>query len=260
MQVVNKKLSETSPKTSSFARTKVGARQIEERKRFELRLSIGQLVSVWVILAVCLGLVFSYGVSTGRKIGLRAALDSKRTDIVRLPVIPSSDLPIARSAQDSITRESTRPVSLSPDVPAATPAQVGAEKNGETFDFRPNVEPPVPSAPPPAGFAAKPAQGALASSSAAQEAIQELKMTPTVPVGWYIQIVAARTEKEATELGNSLIQNGYITTVQTAPVGAQMYYRVLVGPFSEKELANNTFNRLRLLPNVSSAAFLKLVE
>jgi len=169
-----------------------------------------QLLSVFFIVVILLGVFFAMGYITGR--GTAAGSDAaKKADTARSIVVDSgqraSPMPDAGSPQSpaapaSDTPAATQPVATSPQPPQETAPSAPA-----------NAEPAAP--------AAKTPQEA--------ESPGKLSLAEPPPGTVFLQVVAtARPEAEV--IGGTLSKRGYKTRLSLAPNGA---FRVLVGPLKD---------------------------
>lgn len=78
--------------------------------------------------------------------------------------------------------------------------------------------------------------------------------------GWYIQLAAKKTVEDAMEVVGAVSSAGSKTVVQPAQVRNTNYYRVLVGPFSDKKAAQSAQDKISgaLTPGISP--FIKEIQ
>jgi len=78
--------------------------------------------------------------------------------------------------------------------------------------------------------------------------------------GWYVQVRAAESGKEALELMRGLKQKGISSLIQMANVSSKVYYRVLVGPFGNKNSAQEKQKEIKSLAISKGDPFLKYIN
>ena len=175
---------------------------------FELILGNRQLISVFLIVVILLGVFFSMGYIVGRN-SAPAALEAKNTTPTSKPIVveppPRKDTeqpaPIEPAPQPQAAAPETKPPSTppatekkEPEKPAPAPAPVAESKP---------VPPPHP-----------------ATSSTVEQP----------PPGRYWQVVST-ARHEAEILAGAIAKKGMKTMVAPAPKGG--LYRVLVGPLGD---------------------------
>lgn len=130
-------------------------------ERWNLRLGIWQVLSVWLIISGALVSAFFVGLMIGQDHGLKNALQEQSERIVRLPIIPHDGIPQVGNigAVDSAGPEGQTAL--------PTPSPIIAKPLFEATKKRAEEEPLLAGGqelPPVAGFAAKPAGGELLAS------------------------------------------------------------------------------------------------
>jgi cell division septation protein DedD len=86
---------------------------------------------------------------------------------------------------------------------------------------------------------------------------------PTTPLraGWYVQVAAPKSIDEAKSLINQLRENGFgDSSIQSAEVRGELYYRVLVGPEENAVLAQRLLEQLAREPYIKFKPYLKRVQ
>jgi cell division protein FtsN len=178
---------------------------------FELVLGNKQLLSVFFIMVVLLGVFFAMGYIAGRNSAPGASDAAKKADTGKAIVV---DNPQRTSAMPEAGTPASQPAQAATD--AGTPSQPVAGSQP------PAQQEPPPAEPVPASPAPKPAPPKQAAS-APQVAEPE-------PGKAYLQVVAtARPEAEL--IAGTLSRRGYKT--QLAPVPNAPTFRVLVGPLKD---------------------------
>jgi cell division septation protein DedD len=175
-----------------------------EDGEFELVLGNKQLLSVFFIIAILLGVFFTMGYMMGRSAGPVTAAAGRDTSAT--PPVPRPDAPSAMP-------QDTPPVTFTPppsaeSAPGATPDASGGA---------------APQAPTP--DAAKPGAG---QPSAAGEAT---KITQPQPGQLFVQVSSMLAQPEAEILVEVLGKKGFRAIIAPGPNEGR--YRVLVGPVTD---------------------------
>jgi len=175
---------------------------------FELVLGNKQLLSVFFIMVVLLGVFFAMGYIAGRNTGSGAS-DAAKKDAGKAIVV------------DSAQRTSAMPDSGSQAAPAQLPGDAGTSTQ------------PVNSPPPQEQPPAEPTHTAPVAA-ASKPVVKEPAGTPPVAEpetgAAYLQVVAtARPEAEV--IATTLSKRGYKTQLAQAPTAGT--FRVLVGPLKD---------------------------
>lgn len=131
-----------------------------EKKSFQLRLSLGQVIMLWSLLAGLMVAVFLFGLFAGREQGLQTALSGQDVQTVRLPIA----MDVAKQ-EDSLSA-TFDPAQKTLNPPAA--AQPAAPSENSEFDFGAAVE-----------QAKNAAANEAAPSAAAPEVAAEEEEAPT---------------------------------------------------------------------------------
>jgi cell division protein FtsN len=90
-----------------------------------------------------------------------------------------------------------------------------------------------------------PSSPLVVKSKASQDKKKSVEETASkLSAGWYVQVAAARSMGQA-ESSLALCQkHGFKALIESAKVGNNQYYRVLVGPYSSSELASKIKNEV----------------
>ena len=184
-----------------------------EDGEFELVLGNRQLVSVFLIIVILLGVFFSMGYIVGRNSGPSVTAENRTSPnkpivVERPPAAePSSSTPAAPAAETPAPEEREKP---SPLPPAGThPAIAAPSPNAESKADR---------------------------SASAARAKQEKPAEPAPPVagepgpGEYWQVVAT-SRPDAEIISEALARKGF--KAMLAPAPREGLFRVLVGPFKD---------------------------
>jgi len=190
---------------------------------FELILGNRQLISVFLIVVVLLGMFFSMGYIVGRNSSPTAgATEAARADKSSSDAHPPDAAPIDSSNSAAPTDAPGQPVNAAPDdsAPATTPPSI-------------TTQPERPAAAP---VAAKPAASPKAGKpkpSPASEATpppERASVASQLPGGQYWQVVAtARPDAEI--IAEALAKKGFHSVLAPAPKDG--VFRVLVGPLAD---------------------------
>ncbi len=194
---------------------------------FELILGNRQLISVFLIVVILLGVFFSMGYIVGRN-SATAALP------VETAHSGSPDAPAPAASTPAPAPTATEPAPAAPEpAPESThPAQTASEQP---------VEPPAPAPAPPAP---KPAAKAVAKAAKPSPA-------PPAPVmsgsggepgpGQYWQVVAT-SRPDAEIITEALVKKGFHAVLAPAP--KEGVFRVLVGPLKDAATQSQTRTQL----------------
>ena len=175
---------------------------------FELVLGNKQLLSVFFIMVILLGVFFAMGYITGRSSASGAADALKKNDTAKSIIVENSQRP--SPSPDTGAQAPAQTVVSAPDTSASTSTQpvAGASQQQDSAASTPARTEP-----------AKPSQRGPESAGAPPLAEPE-------PGTVFLQVVAtARPEAEV--IGGTLSKRGYKTRLSQAPNGM---FRVLVGP------------------------------
>jgi hypothetical protein len=181
-----------------------------EEGEFELVLGNKQLLSVFFIVVVLLGVFFTMGYIVGRNTlpggsQMAAAKDAQPFE------------PPTSSTEDDPDRPSPAGPAPTALPPADEPPKPTASSSAEPEPPKPaQVEPPKPAAPKPEPLKADPPKPPSAGAG-----------------GLYLQVAATR-KSEADLLAEVLTKKGYPTVV--APVPETALFRVMVGPMREADV------------------------
>ena len=185
---------------------------------FELILGNKQLISVFLVVVVLLGVFFSMGYIVGRNSASPAAEASKNAaKAVETPAPDSSEPQAAAPAADS------QPAAASPadaSTPQATHPEQAAAKEPE-----PAPANSTPIAPKPKPAAVGPAVAAKQETKAPASGPASVNREPGA--GLYWQVVAT-SRPDAEIISEALIKKGFHSQVVPGPTAG--IFRVLVGP------------------------------
>jgi DedD protein len=175
---------------------------------FELILGNRQLISVFLIVVVLLGVFFSMGYIVGRNSSAPAA-EIAHTSSKPVPVEPPSAEPQAAGSSPAPTQE-----------PPASPPETKPAAAGPAVTHPENSTPATVKPAPASVVKPKPSAVGLAS------------VTNDPPTGQYWQVVAT-VRPDAEIISEALNKKGFHALVSPAP--KEGIFRVLVGPFQNVE-------------------------
>jgi cell division protein FtsN len=179
-----------------------------EEGEFELILGNRQLISVFLIVVILLGVFFSMGYIVGRN-SAPVATEARNTPPAKPIVVEPSRTPAKEAAKE---KDTDQPASIEP-APQSTPPPPAAEKK-EPVKPAPAVTPaPAPAA------EKKPAPEPASTSTVEQP-----------PAGRYWQVVST-SRHEAEIISGAIAKKGIKTIVTPAP--KEGFFRVLVGPLGD---------------------------
>jgi len=183
---------------------------------FELILGNRQLISVFVIVVVMLGLFFSMGYIVGRNSAAGgAAIEAARTDKSAAGTQPpNAGTPDASASTDS--GAASQPPADAGQAPSETPPSI--------------TQPEQPATPPPAKAEKKKDKRKPSPTSEAAAPAEPAHVSGPVAAGQYWQVVAtARPDAEI--IAEALSKKGFHAILAPAPKDG--VFRVLVGPMPD---------------------------
>jgi len=200
-----------------------------EEGEFELILGNKQLISVFLIVVVLLGVFFSMGYIVGRNSAAPSA-EAARTTSKPAPVetAPAETQQAAPASPSETEEAATNPADSNVTPPAGTT---------ETKPEQPAPKKPVPTAevPAPAAKSKPSAVGPKATQAATPAAPAQAPIAKPTPAseiahGQYWQVVAtARPDAEI--VSETLTRKGFHTAI--TPASKPGFFRVIVGPFQD---------------------------
>jgi cell division protein FtsN len=254
-----------------------------QRLSWELRLSRASFFVVSCLVGVIIVSAYYLGFVSGKAIGVEAALSGTAATLPKLPIAPPLELPaeeVKSVSEASRSLDSVKPPSPQPNAPL--------KKDEDGLQPIPKLNLELPEAAQSAekvvarkGEARVKEKGEPASTQpidplekVLDDRATSLKLTPTaiaevregegdakpgskflkegtVPRGWYVQAAAVTTEGEANSAAEKLVSSGFPVVIEDVKIGKKQYYRILVGPESEREPA------LRMVEQVKGEQLLK---
>jgi DedD protein len=153
------------------------------------------------------------------------------------PLLPSPESPTAGIDQgaEPVDRGASLPTPL-------PPSQSGASSQSEAqsaAQARPRQAPPSDSQ------AAGQAAAGQAAGQAARPAAAGPKPVPAGSAAWVVQVASLGSSAAATKLQNELRGQGYPAFVEQATVNGRLYFRVRIGPETNRDKANGVAAKLQ---------------
>ncbi len=208
-----------------------------ENQKWILKLNITQLVIVWSVIAGVIIGVFLLGFYAGREQGLKLSLEKNALDSVRLPV-DESDL--KENPQGGFTMEFAPKLA---EEKTSQDEETLIQKDLPTRELENTSD--------------KKEISVTNTNNLANEIVESPKLIP----GWYVQIIASRTEDDAKQIISKLKDQNYNNIVlEKGESGKRTYFRVLAGPYSEKNTAELIKKELSFSKIVKSEPYIKNVK
>jgi len=203
---------------------------------WNLRLRFAHVLVFWSVMAGCLVSVFLLGLFAGRQQGVSSALKTQTDNSLRVPLETS-----AINAMDS--RASLGPMvreTLRSDVPGGSASKTGLSSSA------------------PSRVMDTSKSGAASQATGAE--VSPISSGGVVEPGWYVQVVAANSRREAEDIVTKLGQNGIKAFIQVTSIQKLEYFRILSGPFRSRPDASRERGRILALEAVPSAPFVRRVN
>ena len=218
---------------------------------WKLKLNGGQLLGVWLGISGMLLASFVAGLYSGRDQGIRYALNEQGREAVRMPIARTIVVPEETQAGefDSVALTSSlngaiKPTSVEPK---------NEIKQDVKYDFSNSVVTGVSglgSSASPVSTQGSPSKGDLNKTTGAASA--------SSPVGvYFVQIGTVKSLEEASSLVGKLDKTIFPAKVQETDISGRQYFRVLVGPFANKQVAEDQKNKLSSLGSFSTPPFVR---
>ena len=304
---------ESSPE--SYAAASHGADR-EPPSRWNLHLSLSQVIVMWSVLCGTLVMAFLFGMYAGREQGLSSALEEYSAQAVRIPVaqplaaredshqvlaaLGEMGAQSRNSAEVSATGKPTDPetttaeaefdfspeskLSLAPvdnDIAAKKSASKGATSAtvGQTV-------PPIAPIVAKASTTETPTTSDTSMAKSKKEPIEKPKKKVEQPqaeakkpikteaspektslaplsrpkIGWYVQVAAARSHAQASQVYFRADKAGLAATLEQAEVRGQNYFRVIIGPYQSRQQALDAIPSVKKKRISRAQPFLKRVR
>ena len=205
-----------------------------EEGEFELILGNKQLISVFLIVVVLLGVFFSMGYIVGRNSAAPTA-EAARTASKPAPETPPAETQQASSAAPSDSQEAKEnPADDNATPPAVTtetkPEQPAPKKPAPTETAQASASKSKPSAVGPKAAAQPVKQAAAAPPAPAPASVAKPTPAEGIAHGQYWQVVAT-TRPGAEVISEVLTKKGLHAVI--TPASKPGFFRVLVGPFQD---------------------------
>ena len=193
-----------------------------EDGEFELILGNRQLLSVFFIVVILLGVFFTMGYIVGRNSAPVIATDSPRKSDSKPLVVESTTkapepAPVTAAPKETAVQQPVEPVK-EPEKPKETPQETAKAE-------------PVKTEPPAKETAKERKAEAKAKKEAAAAKMEKAKSETGAPSGTYLQL-AATTQREAEIMVDVLRKKEFKATAAEVPEKPGLF-RVLVGPLTD---------------------------
>jgi cell division septation protein DedD len=199
-----------------------------EEGEFELILGNRQLLSVFFIVVILLGLFFTMGYIVGQHSTPLVTADATAGKTATKPIVVDSPRETIPETPKETPRAAPEPTPARPSEPVRTaPVTTAPQQPAET---------PKPAAPKSEPSKAEPAKAAKADKGKSPER-KEAPPPPasfSTPSGTYLQL-AATTKREADIMVDVLRQKKFSATTAQVPEKPDLF-RVLVGPVPESQV------------------------
>lgn len=209
-----------------------------ENEKWSLKLNITQLVIVWSVIAGVIIGVFLLGFYAGREQGLKLSLEKNALDSVRLPI---NETDIKEVPQGGFTLEfAPKLTEEKQNLANATLIQKEIVVPESEQNLSKNEVSPINT-----------------NNVVSAEVSELTKLLP----GWYVQVAASRTKEDTKQIISKLKDQNYNNIVlEKAESGKRTYFRVLAGPYSEKNTAELIKKELSFSKIVKSEPYIKNVK
>ena len=244
-------------------------------RKFELRLGSIQLVLLTSLFFLCIASAYYFGFSSGRTTGHEKALAASLAASPKTPLSPAEEPTSSLSSDDLYARLNEAPAAPpEEDRKIIETLELEEEQTNTSSvtlgdlvsdplskdDLRPLAMEPTPKP------TEKPtAIPTIIPEPTAPPATPTIKATQkpseaSLPSGWFVQVAAPESRVDANGLIEKLRSNGFKASIEVALIRDQQYYRVLVGPESNKELAERLLKQVAREPYLQGTPFLKYVK
>ncbi len=194
-----------------------------------LRLKFAHLLVFWSVVAGCLVAVFLLGLFAGREQGVSSALKTQTDNSLRVPIDTATLNSLGgRASMGPMVRESLRSDSGKPQISSFAPS-----------DSKSNQ---------------------IAAQASSSTEVRPISSGGTVEPGWYVQVVAANSRREAEQIVSKLSASGVKAFIQVTSIQKLEYFRILSGPFPSRPDADRERGRILSLEAVPSAPFVRRVN
>ena len=222
-----------------------------------LNLRFGQLILVW---AACSGImiaVFLFGLFAGREQGIQHALAGQENSSLKLPVSSSEEIeakPLAVTSDTTLADKLALKKTLAPEKTVVEELKTKQVKAPKILAKMPDARASLNE------VEAKPKKETKKEVEKDKSPKLTIRQLGELKKGWYVQVLAANTEREAAEISSKLEKKGLKTSIQLAKVKKIKYYRVLVGPFTNEALAKKKQSQINSLKAAPSTPFIKKIN
>jgi hypothetical protein len=265
----------------------------------EVKLTLKQIILFWSVTLVMMLVVFVTGFKAGKLEGANQVLDQIDQQMVRLPVIRPHDIKsdeLNKSGMDAetasearsqgasgaqgemdegskidFTKEATLPLKESGkvDSPQAGSVQTaGRTKREEVYEeiypgknlFLPPAQKSMEADKTDVTQPVLPGIGSPAGNDI-QDGSADMFLNDYAPVpGWYVQVAAAPSEDDAQNYLQRIMAKGLDVRIEEASIRDKIYYRILVGPYSDRKDALGNRGKIKAASGVSGEPFIRQVK
>lgn len=196
-----------------------------EEGEFELILGNRQLLSVFFIVVILLGIFFTMGYIVGQHSTPLVTADANAGKNSKPIVVDSARETPPETAREAPEPESAKPPAKTPEPPPPTPVKTAPQQPAEAPAAAPKPEPAK----------ATPSKAAKSEKSAERKAAETPRQaSPGTLSGTYLQL-AATTKREADIMVDVLRQKKFSAVTAAIPEKPDLF-RVLVGPIAESQV------------------------
>lgn len=98
------------------------------------------------------------------------------------------------------------------------------------------------------------------SKTAALNKSQQISTVPKLSKGWFAQVAAPRKRTDADAIVSKLRSSGFRVSIENANVRGEEYFRVMVGPEDNRQMAERLVDQLKREKYLKSDPFVRLVK
>jgi cell division septation protein DedD len=88
----------------------------------------------------------------------------------------------------------------------------------------------------------------------------DIRTSSTPPRGWFAQVVAPKTASDAAGVAKKLRAAGFPVFIEKTEIKGELYYRVLVGPETNRELADRLADQVKRESFIKSPPFVRQIK
>ncbi|MBP9837674.1 MAG: SPOR domain-containing protein [Proteobacteria bacterium] len=239
--------------------------RLSDNSSWEIKLNFLQLIVLWSVLAGAMIGVFLIGFYTGRDKGISFALENSNIESVRLPVSNNHDVDSALSAtQIKLVNQNEGVVEKQPEAKVFD-FKAPSENIIESKQIVNNPQPlianntSIQEKPQATIITDEPVKAELAPPSQPIKEVSQQKPT-ALNRGWYSQLAATKSKPEAESIISKMKQKKLSPILEQASIKGQDYYRILIGPFSTKQIAQKESTRAKQTNTFRGEPYIKVVK